>query len=279
MMFLENAFRRFGLLTSISCAFALFALLVVGCKQQKAPDSSQQRQEDLKAKQMLQGIWVNPDEANVAFRAKGDTIYYPDSMSMPVAFQVFGDTLVLHGAQDVRYAIVRQAPHLFEFRNLNGDNVKLMKSDEPEDMLEFENTSPRPINQNRLIRRDTVLMVQSQRYHCYVQVNPTTYKVIKTTYNDEGVSVDNIYFDNIINLAVFRGAQRLFSSDFHKTDFSKHVPADVLKECILSDMTFNRVGEDGIHYDAEICIPDSPSSYVVDVLVAFDGKVSFHTNK
>ena len=38
-------------------------------------------------------------------------------------------------------------------------------------------------------------------------------------------------------------------------------------------------GKSRIHYDAEICIPDSPSSYVVDVLVAFDGKVSFHTNK
>jgi hypothetical protein len=108
-----------------------------------------------------------------------------------------------------------------------------------------------------------------------VQVNPTTYKVIKTTYNDEGVQVGNVYFDNIINLAVFQGAQRVFSSDFHKNDFAKHVPADFLKRSILSDMLFSHVDADGIHYNALICEPDSPSSYAVDVQVAFNGKVTF----
>lgn len=48
---------------------------------------------------MLQGIWLNDDdEDDVAFRVKGDTIYYPDSTSQPVYFYIAGDTLVMKGA-------------------------------------------------------------------------------------------------------------------------------------------------------------------------------------
>ena len=135
------------------------------------------------------------------------------------------------------------------------------------------------INQDLLIKRDTVVMYGSQRYHCYVQVNPTTYKVIKRTYNDEGVAVDNIYHDNIINLAVYHGASKVFSSDFHKQDFKKYLTEEILKQSVLSDMIYNRLDEEGIHYDAFIGIPDSPSGYVVDVLVGYDGKVKFEMYK
>ena len=40
-------------------------------------------------------------------------------------------------------------------------------------------------------------------------------------------------------------------------------------------MIYNRLDDDGIHYDAFIGIPDSPSGYVVDVLVGYDGKIKF----
>lgn len=252
-------------------------LCVLSCNKQRSSVVDESIQEDRRAKEMLQGVWFNADDEEPAMRVHGDTIFFPDSTSMPVGFQIYGDTLVLRGVNDVHYAIVRQSGHIFEFRNQNGDIVKLVKSDEEKAELQFENSVPQPINQNRLIKRDTVLMVKGNRYHCYIQVNPTTYKVIKTTYNDDGVSVGNVYYDNIINLAVFQGTRRVFSSDFHKTDFSRHVPADVLKESILSDMVFNKVDADGIHYDALICIPDSPSSYVVDVLIDFEGKVTFHS--
>ena len=258
--------------------FALLAILVLfasSCNRQKASEAEEVISEDLKAKEMLQGVWLNADDEEPAIRVHGDTIFYPDSTSMPVCFQIFADTLVLHGVNDVRYAIIRQSEHIFEFRNQYGDNVKLVKSDDERAASQFDNDQPQVINQNRLIKRDTVLMIKGDRYHCYVQVNPTTYKVYKTTYNDEGVSVDNIYYDNIINLAVFQGARRVFSSDFHKADFARHVPEKFLKQCILSDMLFRNVDEGGIHYSALICEPDSPSSYEVDVLVSYTGKVTF----
>lgn len=256
------------------------AIVLGSCGREKASSAaSADVQEDMRAKQMLQGVWLNADDDEPVFRIVGDTIFFPDSTSLPTLFQVFGDTLVMHGASDVRYAIVRQAPHLFEFRNQAGDVVKLVKSDDTDDATLFEKSAPVAINQNLLIKRDTIFMSQGKRYHCYVQVNPTTYKVIKMTYNDEGVSVGNVYYDNIINLAVFQGAQKVFSSDFHKNDFAKHVPAEVLKQSILSDMLFSHVDEEGIHYSALICEPDSPSSYAVDVLISYNGKITFKNNK
>lgn len=92
--------------------FTLLLVMLSACTGKKAQEAPKPT-EDQKAKQMLQGIWVNDDEQTVAFRAKGDTIYYADSTSQPVYFQIFGDTLVLHGVNDVRYPILRQAPHLF----------------------------------------------------------------------------------------------------------------------------------------------------------------------
>ncbi|MBR1469117.1 MAG: DUF4738 domain-containing protein [Prevotella sp.] len=250
-------------------------LIFVACGGRKEPaDIFKNAEEDRQAKQMLQGIWVNDEDETPAMRVQGDTIFYPDSTSLPVTFQIFGDTLVLHGASDARYPIVRQSAHIFEFRNQNGDLIKLIKSDEKEDLADFTSDEPQAINQSQLIKRDTVLHINGKRYHCYVQVNPTTFKVYKTTYNSEGVSVDNIYYDNIINLAVFQGEKRLFSSDFRKADFSRFIDEKQLKQCILSDMLFKKTDDEGIHYDAFISVPDSPIGYVVDVVVAFDGKVT-----
>lgn len=223
---------------------------------------------------MLQGIWVNEDEESVAFRAKGDTIFYADSTSQPVYFQIFGDTLVLHDANDMKYQIVKQTPHLFIFTNQNGDKVRLTLSEDPNDIYQFQSLSrPAALNQNQLIKRDTVVLRGEERYHCYVQVNPTTYKVIKSAYNDEGVEVDNVYHDNIIHLSVFHGSAKVFSSDFRKQDFSGKVPKEVLRQSILSDMILKNVDQDGIHYTASICIPDSPTSYQVEVIISFQGRL------
>ena len=101
----------------------LFAALLLGVSScRKSGNQSQEaRQEDFAAKKMLQGIWVDEDEQDVAFKAKGDTIFYPDSTSQPVYFQIIADTLVLHGANEAKYPIVRQTRNLFVFRNQNGD--------------------------------------------------------------------------------------------------------------------------------------------------------------
>ena len=85
---------------------AWIGLMALGACRNRNAQSISVSSEDLKAKQMLQGVWVNEDEEDVAFRAKGDSIFYPDTTSQPVSFQVFNDTLVLHGANDVKYSII-----------------------------------------------------------------------------------------------------------------------------------------------------------------------------
>ena len=259
--------------------FVIFicSLAIVGCKN-KNSNIQKNSQEDYTAKKMLQGIWINEDEEDVDFRAMGDTIYYPDSTSQPVYFQIFNDTLVLHGANNVKYPIVKQAPHLFIFKNQNGELVKLTLSEDPSDKYMFEDSRPQALNQNVVIKRDTVLIHANERYHSYVQVNPTTYKVMKASYNDEGVEVDNVYYDNIIHISLFKGALKLFSRDFHKQDFTGKVPTEFLRQSILSDMIFNKMDSDGFHYTASICIPDSPSSYMVDVIISYSGTLKLRIN-
>ena len=44
-------------------------------------------------------------------------------------------------------------------------------------------------------------------------------------------------------------------------------------------MIYNRLDDEGIHYDAFICIPDSPSGYAVDVLVYYNGKIKLEVYK
>jgi hypothetical protein len=230
--------------------------------------------ENKQAKALLQGIWVNEDDEDVAFRVKGDTIFYPDTTSLPVYFMIIRDTIVLKGTNEVRYPVEKQTAHLFVFRNQNGEEVRLVKSENPDDALSFEAKRPQALNQRQLIKRDTVVVYGNDRYHCYVQVNPTTYKVFKTSYNDDGVEVENIYYDNIIHMGIFKGAAKVYSSNFYKQDFKGKVPADFLNKSVLSDFIFNGIDAEGVHYNALLGIPDSPSSYVVEVLVSFGGKLT-----
>lgn len=235
----------------------------------------QQPEENREAKQMLQGIWVDEDEQDVAFKAKGDTIFYPDSTSQPVYFQIIDDSLVLHGANVSKYPIIKQTRNLFIFKNQNGDQVKLVLSDDPDDESFFTFKRPQPLNQGTVIKRDTVITYGSERYHCYVQVNPTTYKVVSQSYNSEGVGVDNVYYDNIVNLNVYHGAQKLFGGDFRKQQFKGKVPKQYLTQSILSDITLSGADAQGIHFTASLIIPGTNmSSYQVVITVAYNGRMT-----
>ena len=71
----------------IDLALALFACSGQTPKQEKT-------EEDLTAKKNLQGIWLDDDDDDVAFRVKGDTIFFPDSTSAPTYFRVERDSLI-----------------------------------------------------------------------------------------------------------------------------------------------------------------------------------------
>lgn len=263
--------RKTAFLYNIIAAAAL-TVAACACKEAKKPAAAPQ--EDLKAKSMLEGIWIDADEESVVFKIKGDTVYYPDSTSQPVEFKIIRDTMILLGGNTSKYPIVRQGAHIFEFKNQNNDVVKLVRSENPYDSLQFVRSRPVTLNQGVTIKEDTVVWHGEDKYHSYVQVNPTTYKVYRTFYNAEGMEVENIYYDNIVHVSIFAGANKVYSKDFKKSDFAQAVPVNMLKQCILSTIKLTSLDNDGLHYQTQLAIPDSPGSFIVELIISYNGEIS-----
>ena len=259
---------------------ALVLSLVLGCWLMVACGGAPSRQpvaaatENSEAKRLLQGIWVDAETENVSLMVRGDTIFYPDTTSMPAYFKVVGDTLCVGAKHEVRYMIEKQTEHLFWFGNQNGDFVKLAKSDSAADSLYFTRRTPDPILVGQLVKRDTVVTYQSERYHCYVTINPTNYKVITTSYNDAGMAMSNVFYDNIVHLSVYQGNRKLFSSNVDKHAFVRYVPKAFLEQSVLGNVSFAKVDGKGFHFDARVTTPDNPSSYyLLDLTVGHEGRM------
>lgn len=244
--------------------------LAVGCKQKMQTQAHVE--ENTKAMKMLQGVWEDSETLEVNFMIKGDTIFYPDSTSQPARFKVVGDSLVI-GEPPSRYPIVSLSENIFVFKNQNGEELRLTKSDSQEDNIAFEKKPALVSVVNEVVKRDTVVTFADERYHCYVTVNPTKFKVLKRVYNDDGVAVDNVFYDNIIHVSVYHGADKLFSSDITKQAYVKHVPADFLNQSILGDIRFSSIDKEGCHFETIIGIPEATASYILDTVILFDGKM------
>ncbi|MCD8296167.1 MAG: DUF4738 domain-containing protein [Prevotella sp.] len=251
----------------------LGCLFLIGCGN--GAQRQEEETEDANAKAMLEGIWIDANEGDVSFCVRGDTIYYPDSTSRAVSFRIIRDTLVLEGSNISKYRIIRQEEDIFEFENGNGDVIRLVKSENPSDSLLFVHENVIVINQNTLIKRDTVVNYTDKRYHCYVQVNPTTYQVYKSSYNDDGLEVENVYYDNIVHISIYSGANSIFSKDFRKSDFSYAVPNQMLDQCILSDIVLDKFDDKGFRYQAQLGIPDSQSYFIADFTISYEAKIKY----
>lgn len=244
---------------------------IVGCTSKKQETPAR----DAQAEAMLNGVWLDDDDESVVFMAKHDTLFYPDANTLPVAYRICGDTLYLEGKHNSKYFIEKLTPHLFVFKNQNQERVKLVKSDDKSVMEAFDSASdagPTEINQ-QLLKRDTVVMSGETRYHCYVQVNPTTYRVVKNDINEEGVGVGRAFFDNIINVTVYEGSRRVYSHDFTKREFAKFVPEEIVGQCILSDVVYVSCSQENVTFQAQLRIPESPSSYIVNINISQKGKM------
>lgn len=257
---------------SLSILLLCVLFTTLGCRR-NAGTSAESNAESKDAKAMLQGIWLDDESETVTFRVKGDTIYYPDSTSQPAYFKIVNDTLIM-GISSAKYPIVKQAAHIFWFKNQNDDVVKLVKSDDPNDALAFIQEKPKTISLTEVLKKDTVVMYKGERYHCYIAINPTKYKVLRSSYNDDGVEVENIYYDNIIHISVFHGATQLYSCDFKKNMYAKLVPRRFLKQSMLSNMEFQKVDAHGFHFNTTICMPDAASCYMLDTNITLDGKMT-----
>lgn len=252
--------------------FFLFLLFATACgRSGKANNDS--IAEDTVAKHMLQGIWVDSDDESPLFQMVGDSVFYPDSAALPATFKVVADTFYLNGSTPQSYPIKLQTANTFIILSQNGDLLKLHKSNEPFDSVYFSHAAPKVLNQRQLIRHDTIVNYNANRYHVYVQVNPTTYRVVNPSLTSGGIAVDNVYFDNILNIHIFQGTNKLFSRNFYKTDFSDLVPDYYLKKSVLSDINYAGVDAEGYHFVAYLGIPPSSVNFTATILITHRGKV------
>ncbi len=252
-------------------AVLALASLLTACQQKK--EATVRAVENTKAKLMLQGVWVDAETMEVNFMVKGDTIFYPDSTSQPAKLSVVGDSILI-GEPPSSYPIVRLSDNVLVFKNQNGEELRLNKSNSIDDKLVFKKRQPVLAVVNHVLKRDSVVTFADERYHCYVTVNPTKFRVLSRSLNDDGVVVENVYYDNIIHISVYHGADKVFSSDMTKQNYAKKVPADFLNQSILGDIRFTHVDKEGFHFETIIGIPAATTSYVLDTIVSFDGKKS-----
>ena len=253
------------------CELFILTLIFASCGWKTGGEDAPSQEENLEAKALLQGIWIEDETDEVSFRAEGDTIYYPDTTSQPAHFMIVNDSLWLG---EGRYAIVKQTAHLFFLQNQNGDEVRYRKSESDEDSLVFVHRQPEILSVSEVLKMDSVVTFGSERYHWYIAVNPTKYRVMKTTYNSDGVGVDNVYYDNIIHVSLYNGSVCLFSRDFKKQMFEDMIPKKFLEQAILGNMQFDHADARGCHFNATLCIPDGASCYLVDIFIGKDGQIT-----
>ncbi len=242
-------------------------VVLVACNQ----NNSSSLPDDKEAKEMLQGVWVDEESGDVSFRVSGDTLYFADTTSMPTYFRIYKDSLYL--ASGTAYSIVKHTEHLFWFNNQNGDLLKLQKSDDADD-ADIEATAPSVLTYTHQVKIDSVAAYNGNRYHWYIAINPTKYKVTKRTFNEDGLEVENVYYDNIMHISVFQGARQIYSSDFRKQQYQGLVPAAFLEDAILANMAFSHIDAAGLHFNATLCIPDGATCYMVESTISYTGVLS-----
>lgn len=99
-----------------------------------------------------------------------------------------------------------------------GDVIRLHKSDAENDFLAFIHTREIPVY-NEVIKKDSVVTYDNVRYRGYVYINPSKIKVMRPGVSEEGLGVDNVYYDNIIHICVYEGRKSLYAKDITKQMF------------------------------------------------------------
>ncbi len=257
-------------LISLSASFFCLAVLLVSCSSQ--PKQASREQESREAKQLLQGIWIDDETESLVFQLQGDSVYYPDSTSMPAYFYVVGDTLYM--GSSASYHIEKQTEHILWIQALNGEVLKLTKDQDNQDGDVFKENKAQIQTVTEVQKRDTVVFYQNTRYHLYLAINPTRYKVVRTTLNEDGMEVENVYYDNILHVSVFEGSKELFSKDIRKQQFSPQLSETVLSQSVLNDISYASADAKGLHFRVSLCVPGNASCYVIEHVISFDGKLS-----
>ncbi len=258
------------------CTFIACISLLTACSSQPKSQQQEELKEDLRAKELLQGTWVDDMTDTPLLRIKGDSLYYIDESVHPAAFKIISDSLKVYGQQTISYHIKKQGEYVFWIESVMGNILQLSKAENEIDSL----LSARPIEVSsepvrEVIQKDHVVHFNNTRYHGYVYINPTDIKVIQPKITEEGLEIEDVYYDNIIHICVYEGKKSLFARDMKKQDFEPLIPAEYFKRAILNDMEFLGVNAKGYQYQATLCVPNSASCYLINISITKDGDMTY----
>ena len=91
--------------------------------------------EDLSAKELLQGTWIDDMTETPLLKFKGDTLYYINESVQPVTFKIIKDSLKTFGQQTTSYQIKKIGEYNFWIQTSIGDILKLSKAENSIDAL------------------------------------------------------------------------------------------------------------------------------------------------
>jgi hypothetical protein len=247
----------------------IVTLLLSACSKKSSVKAVE---EDKEAKKTMQGVWTDELEGNIIFSVKDDTIYYNDSQSEPAFFYIYKDTLFIKYHNLVKYPIRKLTDNTLVFIDEIGDEIELVKNNASTTAVAPPPTETEAPNQGKVIKKDTVVTYGDKRYHAYKKVNPTSYKVYIQTKNDDGLSVENTYYDNIVHIALYIGHKRIFGQNITKAEFKGMVPDNYLEQAILSDVSIKGANKDGVTFVAILTIPDTNTTYRINIIISPTGE-------
>ena len=249
-------------------------ICLTACSTPKSKTSIDEN-EDREAKSLLQGLWMDEATETLLWRIEGDTIYYMDARIAPLAFKVVGDSMKTYGSMPAAYYIRKQGEFAFWIQSSMGETLRLSKVEDEVESVAFTTGMEEKSTTPEVLQKDHIITYNNVRYRGYVYINPTQIKVYNPEITEEGLEIDNVYYDNIIHICVYEGTKKLFGKDIKKEDFKDILPDEYCQRAILSDMDFIGVNASGYQYQATVCIPNSAGCYLIHISIHRNGDMEY----
>lgn len=244
--------------TKLIFGISLFA--ISSCMTPEVKKVQTERVTDPETRNQLQGVWFDRNSESPVLCIEGDSICYASKSDIRMSYKLVGDTLFVIGLNTAAYPVLHRTEHSLKFKTPIGDIMSLYKN-ENENLVIPEQAIKEPASVSKKTQKDSIISYGNVRYRGYTYINPTTIKVVRQGVTEDGFSIDNVYYDNIIHICVFQGKTRLCGKDIKKKHFEGIIPPEFLQVSILENMDFVEVTDEGFVYRATLCVPDGPCYY------------------
>ena len=258
---------------NLKLIFGLFLIAATSCStpsEKKVEENESQM--DPNVKSQLQGVWLDKNTESPVLKIEGDSIIYASKSDSRMPYKLIGDTLFVMGLHTAAYPVLEQSEHSLCFKTPLGDEMSLYKNEDSDILLEQIAEVPEMKPVTEVIQKDSIIREGNRRLRGYVTVNPTTIKVVRPGVTEDGLSIDNVYYDNIIHICVYEGKSQLCGKDIKRTMFEGVVPEEFLSVSILQDMDFIGAKDDEYVFRATLSVPDGPCFYA-KVFISKENKV------